>query len=105
MKFRFVRPPVRCSILFSSNRVSGAGRVLDLSERGCRVTCDKPVPEGAEVILRISPSEGAAPINVDLAIVGWAKGQEFGLVFRRIRPEARERLSRFVKEVRGKPRR
>lgn len=105
MKFRFVRPPVRCSILFSSNRVSGAGRVLDLTERGCRVTCDKPVPEGAELVLRISPPEGAAPINVDLAIVGWAKGQEFGLVFRRIRPAARERLSRFVKEVQGKPRR
>ena len=104
MKLRFPRPQVRCSILFSAD-YSGAGTVHNISEKGCKVVCDKTVSEGAELTLRISAFEQESPINIDQAVVRWSKRREFGVEFTGMRREARERLSQLVKVLERSSRR
>ena len=95
VKLRFPRLPVRGSILFSGKNIGGAGTLINLSGKGCRVACEKTVPKGAQLTLRISLEHEEAPVHVDQAVVRWSKQQEFGVEFTRIRPEVQERLCRF----------
>ncbi len=97
MKLRFPRLRVRCPITFSGDYDFGEGTVINISDRGGRVKSHKArVPKGTHLTLQVSLPNHEAPIKVDLAVVQWSKGLEFGLVFLQMQAEESLRLRRFV---------
>jgi len=97
VKVRFPRLRARCPITFSGDYDFGEGTVINISDRGCRVKSHNTrVPKGAHLTLQVSLSNHEAPIKVDLAVVQWSRGLEFGLVFLQMQAEESLRLRRFV---------
>ncbi len=97
MKVRFPRLRVRCPITFSGDSVFGEGTVINISDRGGRVKSHKTrVPNGAQLTLEVSLPNHEAPMKVDLAVVQWSRGLEFGLVFLQMQAEESLRLRRVV---------
>ncbi len=77
----------------------GEGTVIDLSKRGWKATVvisSGSVHPGTYLKLRLYLPDQAAPMDVDSAVVRWAKEWEFGLEFLIMRSEEEERLHRFV---------
>ncbi len=97
MKVRFPRLRARCPITFSGDYDFGEGTVINISDRGCRVKSHNTrVPKGAHLTLQVSLSNHEAPIKVDLAVVQWSRGLEFGLVFLQMQAEESLRLRGFL---------
>ncbi len=97
---------VQFPISFSGDDIAGEGTVLDISKRGWKatvVTSTLSLQRGTYLKLRLSLPDQAPPMDVDLAVVRWAKGREFGLEFRMIGSEQEERLHRFVSTLETQP--
>jgi len=75
--------------------VAGDGKLLDLSPGGCRVTSLIPVHPGVELEICIFPEDEGNPFVIEGAIVRWARNQEFGLAFSKIRPEVLTQLTQL----------
>ncbi len=90
------RYPVHCPVVFSRGRFIGTGTLINVSMSGWKIACNKSLPIGASVTLRIFLSDGHPPLEVIKAVVRWARGREFGLELLHLLPEERERLRRFV---------
>ena len=57
---------------------------------------DQPAQRGNYFALRVLLPDQAVPMQVDLAVVRWSSGREFGLEFLRMQPEEQTRLRRFI---------
>ena len=79
--------------------LEGCGVVLNLSLEGCAVGSDTSIRQGTYLELCIQTYQQDLPIEVELAVVRWSEGREFGLEFIRITAEEQERLRRFVKTL------
>jgi len=79
--------------------LEGCGVVFNLSLEGCAVGSDRSIRPGTYLQVYIQPYQQELPIEVELAVVRWSEGQEFGLEFIRIRAEEQDRLRRFVKTL------
>jgi hypothetical protein len=73
-----------------------SGTVLNLSIQGCAMTTEHVPPVSTYLSLQIDPSDGTAPIVVELAGVRWVAGYRGGVEFIRISPEMLVRLRAFV---------
>ena len=99
-----LRFAVGLPISFSSDEVAGGGVVFSLSRVGCTVFSGENVQPGTYLVLRLHLPEEYSPLKVDLAVVHWATGWEFGAEFMRLRTEERERLQRLVTSLeKGSP--
>ncbi len=75
-----------------------------LSRIGCTVVSGENVQPGTYLVLRLHLPEEYSPLKVDLAVVRWATGSEFGVEFMRLRTEEKERLQRLVTSLeKGSP--
>jgi len=95
--------PVRWLISFlispiasEDGRISGSGMASDLAVGGCTVVSDTRVSPGMQMELRLYLPEDIMPVDVDRAVVRWAKGREFRIEFVTMQSEAQERLHRLV---------
>jgi len=79
--------------------LEGCGVVFNLSLEGCAVGSDTSIRQGTYLELCIQTYQQDLPIEVELAVVRWSEGREFGLEFIRIRAEEQDRLRRFVKTL------
>jgi hypothetical protein len=80
--------------------VGGEGVLQDLSHFGCRMTSDTSVQPGTELELCFFyGSQEAVPIRIELAMVRWAKGQEFGVKFLRVQSHDEARLRQVIAEL------
>lgn len=79
--------------------LEGCGVVFNLSLEGCAVGSDTRIRPGTYLEICIQPHQQDSPIEVELAVVRWSEGREFGLEFIRIRAEEQDRLRRFVKTL------
>ncbi len=90
---------VQFPISFSGDDIVGEGTVIDVSKRGWKATVvisSQSVRPGTYLKLRLYLPDQAAPIDVDSAVVRWAKGQEFGVEFLAMGSMEEERFRRFV---------
>ena len=90
------RFPVECPVTFSGESCDGVGTVTNLSKRGWKVNSNWTVSPGTYLALWVSPPDYEWPMKVNLAVVRWSRGQEFGLEIMDMRPEEQERHQRFV---------
>ena len=92
-------------IAFTNGRISGAGRASNLAVSGCTVVSDTGVSPGVHVQmeLRLYLPEGVMPVDVDQAVVRWARGLAFEVEFLAMQLGEQERLRRFVDTLRQEP--
>lgn len=87
---------VKCPVSFTrEDGVSAEGTVYNLSTGGCAVESDTNVPDKTYVSLRITLSDPASPMVVELAKVRWSTRREFGAEFLMLQTEKRH-LDRFL---------
>lgn len=94
---RAARRVVECPISFVIEDVAGADRIYNLSEEGCAVESDVPVPQEGYAAVDIVIPGTSDPVNVELARVRWVTRHEFGLEFRIMSPAARKSLHDFLR--------
>lgn len=105
-----LRFAVQLPLSFKGDEIDGEGVVFNLSLEGCGVVFkpsleggaaggDTMIRPGTYLAIRIQPYQQDSPIEVELAVVRWSEGREFGLEFIRIRTEEQDRLRRFVKTL------
>ncbi len=97
---------VQFPISFSRDDIAGEGTVIDISKRGWKATVatsSQSVRQGMCLKLRLSLPDQAPPMDIELAAVRWAKGQESGLEFINMEPEEQTRLRRFVSTLETGP--
>ncbi|MFQ5993328.1 MAG: PilZ domain-containing protein [Nitrospiraceae bacterium] len=103
MKFRgYPRYRVRFHSSFSSAEiVAGEGVGLDLSVRGCRISCPTRVTRGTELQLHLILPENDhySSVDVERGVVQWTEGDEFGVEFLQLTTEVSERIHRFVRTL------
>lgn len=76
--------------------LDGKGEVLDLSSGGCRVRGDKSLKASPYLHLLLHPPNDASPIKVELAIIRWVSGEEYGLQFIRMNADHQSRLRQLL---------
>jgi PilZ domain len=83
--------------------VGGEGSVVDLSIRGCRIESSTDVQPGAALEVQIGTSAQELPILIQVAVVRWSRGREFGLEFEVVSPTEWTHLQELVKVIELEP--
>lgn len=61
--------------------ITGHGTLVDLSEGGCRVSGDTPLPKGVQIQLALHGEGGHLSTILSNCEVRWANEKEFGVKF------------------------
>lgn len=96
------RMPVEFHLMYSGewengNLLMGDGRVVDLSEKGLRISGTDQVEEGMELTLFLYLPDGQDPLFVMEARVAWVKGHRFGVELQKMNLRERNRLHYFLR--------
>ncbi len=102
-KREFPRFAVELPISFSGSEVTGGGILSGLSNKGCTVVSDEHAQPGTFLVLHIHLSEQYSPLEIELAVVRWSTGREFGLEFLRMASQERQRLFHILKSLEPGP--
>jgi hypothetical protein len=95
---KHARVRVEYVISFSGDRIRGEGVVLDLSVAGCRARSPVAVDEGEFFGVLMDVPRYETPLYVELAVVRWAHGQEFGMEFIRMEPSD-QKLHELIRQI------
>jgi len=81
--------------------VAGEGIVLDLSVRGCRMSCRMSVPQGTELELCLYLAEHGQEFQVAIprAVVQWAVRGELGVEFLQLSEGAPDHIRRCIRPL------
>ena len=83
--------------------VDGNGEIVNLSSGGCRLKGDQSLKESAYLRLLLYAPNDPAPIKVELAIVRWVSGNEFGIEFIRVHADHQSRLRQLLRFLAMQP--
>ena len=97
------RFPVQFTLNFLGHLTAGVGSTNNLSTEGCMAESESIVHQGSPLELRLHLPDDDSPVEVNLAVVQWSKGQKFGLEFVRLQPEEEARLRCFVSALETGP--
>lgn len=75
------------------------GTTFNLSRGGCAIECEGMVSVGETVSLQIMVPGQERPIIVELGRICWATRREFGVEFRVMPGDSKQRLDAFLIEV------
>ena len=89
-------------LFFSAEDIQGEGRILDLSATGCKAASDINLAVGLELQLSLALPDHPWPVQVDQAVVRWARERHFGLEFISMWPAAETRLRQLVHTLGGR---
>lgn len=92
------RLPVSFAVQYIGE-ITGSGQAADLSTLGCAVVTDTAVPVKSYVKLQLSLPDGERPLEIDLAVVRWSHGKNFGVEFIAFGEVQKTRLKRFLISV------
>ena len=93
---RSSRHDMTCLVTFSGEDMKGRGVTRNVSREGCCIKTQKAVSRGDYLSLRLSPTALNDPFTIELAIVRWVSGDEFGVEFLSVLPDARDRLGSLL---------
>jgi PilZ domain len=80
-----------------AERSHGQGVAQDLSITGCRARSPVGITKGVSVGLLIDVPRYDNPLHVNVAIIRWAKEEEFGMEFISMAPENQQRLQDVIR--------
>jgi PilZ domain len=78
-------------------RSHGQGLVQDLSVMGCRARSPVGITKGVSIGMLIDVPRYENPLHVDMAIIRWAKEEEFGMEFVSVTPDNQQRLQEVIR--------
>ena len=81
---------------FSGEDTRGRGVTRNVSREGCCIKTQKTVNRGDYLSLRLSPTAPHHPLTIELGIVRWISGEEFGVEFLSISPHSRDQLGSLL---------
>ena len=87
------RFPLHYPVIFGGAPFVGEGILTNLSLMGCSILCDREVLCGSEVRVSVLLPNQIPALSIDLGMVKWVQGEQFGLEFLRLPFEARQRLN------------
>ena len=93
----YLRFPLHYPVIFGGAPFVGEGLLTNLSLTGCSVRCDREVLCGSDVRVSVLLPNQPSALSIDLGTIKWVQGHEFGVEFRRLPLEARERLNRILR--------
>lgn len=96
---RHPRYRVNYPATFSNSRLCGFGMITDVSVGGCRVKSQTTVVPGEVGQLLINLPSDLTPFTVSQAFVRWVRGDECGLEFVRMDPDAQGWLTRLTSQL------
>lgn len=70
---------------------------MDISREGCRIRSAGAVPSEKYFQAEIELEEPAERLTVNLAVMRWARQEEFGIEFIRMEPESQAQLWRIIR--------
>jgi hypothetical protein len=72
------------------------GVIYDLSLRGLRMSTEASIELGDEISMILRLPNQAAPVEISVATVRWAKDHIYGLAFRNLSESARGRMRKYM---------
>jgi len=94
---KYDRGAVDYAISFSGDSFGAQGGTLDLSVAGCRARTAFRVSKGDHLWLLIHVPRYEALLEVELAVVRWSAGNEFGMEFLSVQREHEQRLHELIR--------
>jgi hypothetical protein len=77
----------------------GEGLLTNLSFSGCSVLCDHTALVGEEVRVGILLPDQTQALSIQGGTIKWVNGRQFGVEFRHLPPNTRQRLNRTLREA------
>ena len=93
----YYRFPLNYPVIFGGAPFVGEGVLTNLSLKGCSVTCNREVLCGSDVRVSMFLNHELPALPVELGIIKWVKGNQFGVEFVRVPVEAQQRLNRRLR--------
>ncbi len=93
------RIAVSCPVSFSGEDLAGDGKMVNLSMGGWRATVissTKGIKPGTQLTLLISLPDNPSLLKIDIGVVRWSFGNEFGVEFLDLGTDEAERLNQFI---------
>ena len=87
------RFPLHYPVIFGGAPFIGEGILTNLSLMGCSILCDREVLCGSEVRVSVLLPNQIPALSIDLGMVKWVQGEQFGVEFLRLPFEVRQRLN------------
>jgi hypothetical protein len=87
------RFPLFYPVIFGGAPFVGEGILSNLSLMGCSVMSDREVLCGSEVRVSVLLPNQQPALSIELGMIKWVQGHEFGVEFLRLPSEARQRLN------------
>jgi len=97
------RFPVDFGSTFSGEQVAGQGSIGNLSVGGCSIDSKVTLTASSTLALHIQLPDSRWPLQIEQAVVRWARGNTFGVEFLRISPESIDRLQQLIQDLEQGP--
>ena len=85
--------------LFSGEKISAPGVILDLSTAGCRARSATGFNNGEFLVVLINVPRYEHPLHVPRAVVRWWHGQDFGMECIQVDPDDQQRLRELIRPI------
>lgn len=94
---KHARYPVEYAGSFLGDGITATGVILNLSVAGCRAHSERTIGRGELLRVLIDVPRYETPLQMELAMVRWSNGQEFGLEFFGVPSDDQQRLREVVR--------
>jgi hypothetical protein len=93
------RFPVDFGSTFSGEQFAGQGTIANLSVSGCSIESKVTLTAKSNLALHILLPDSRRPLQIDRALVRWARGNTFGVEFEQMSQADTDRLHQLVQDL------
>lgn len=84
---------------FSGEQFAGQGTICNLSVGGCSIDSKITLTANSTLGLHIQLPDSRWPLQIDRAVVRWARGHSFGVEFVQVSQDNLHRLQRLMQDL------
>ena len=97
------RFPVNFGSTFSGEQFAGQGTIANLSVGGCSIDSQVTLTAKSSLALHIQLPDSQWPLQIDRAVVRWARGHTFGVEFEQMSQADTDRLYQLIQDLEQGP--
>jgi hypothetical protein len=97
------RFPVDFGSTFSGEQFAGQGTIANLSVGGCSIESKVTLTAKSSLALHIQLPDSQWPLQIDRAMVRWARGNTFGVEFEQMSQADIDRLHQLIQDLEQGP--
>lgn len=88
---------------FSGEQFAGQGAIANLSVGGCSIESKVTLTAKSSLALHIQVPGSQGPLQIDRAVVRWARGNTFGVEFEQMSQADIDRLHQLIQDLEQGP--